>query len=97
MNSKPGRHEVLEIHYLRKNLHLSLLVNLLLVHSSHNLTRRTLHTNNDSMREFVLLVGILVDLHNDGLLTSILARENDYNLSGLKTLHHLRIMIQEIK
>ena len=86
---KPGGHEVLKIHNLGEHSHLSSLVDLLLRHASGDLAGSALHTDNNSIRELMLIAATLVHAHNDGLLTGILARQNDNNLSGLKTLHHL--------
>lgn len=81
---------MLEIHNLGEHSHLSSLVDLLLRHASGDLARSALHTDNHSIRELMLIAAVLVHAHNDGLLTGILARQNDNNLSGLKTLDHLR-------
>ena len=89
LHHKPGGHEVLKIHNLGEHSHLSSLVDLLLRHASGDLARSALHTDNHSIRELMLIAATLVHTHNDGLLTGILARQNDNNLSGLKTLHHL--------
>ena len=87
---KPSRHEVLEVNNLGKHLHGSLLVHLLLIHSSSHLARWSSNSTNESVRELVLSVSFLVYLHDDSFLSSILARENDNDLSRLKTLHHLQ-------
>ena len=83
---------MLEVDNLGKHLHCGLLVHLLLVHSSSHLARWSSNSTNESVREFVLSVSFLIHLHNNSLLSSILARENDNDLSGLKTLDHLPII-----
>ena len=85
----PGGHEVLKINNLAENLHLGLLVNLLLAHSTSNLAGSLFNTADDSMGELVLISSGFVDLDENSLLTSVLSTKNDNNLSGLKTLDHL--------
>ena len=81
---------MLKIHNLGENLHGSLLVDLLLTHSSGDLQRSAIDTNDDSVGELVLIVSGLINLNDDSLLSSVLARQNDNDLSSLKTLHHLQ-------
>ena len=83
---------MLKIHNLGENLHGSLLVDLLLTHSSGDLQRSAIDTNDDGVGELVLIVSSLVHLNDDGLLSGVLARENDNNLSSLKTLDHLELI-----
>ena len=83
---------MLEVHDLGENLHGSLLVDLLLTHSSGDLKRSAIDTNDDSMGELVLIVSSLVHLDDNSLLSGVLARENNNNLSSLKTLDHLELM-----
>ena len=85
----PGGHEVLEVNNLAENLHLGLLVNLLLAHSTSNLAGSLFDTTDNSMGELVLIGSSLVDLDENSLLTSVLSIKNDNNLSRLKTLNHL--------
>ena len=83
---------MLKIHNLGENLHGSLLVDLLLTHSSGDLQRSAIDTNDDGVGELVLIVSSLVHLDDDSLLSGVLARQNDNNLSSLKTLDHLELM-----
>ena len=90
VNRKPGGHEVLKVHDLGEHSHGGLLVDLLLAHSSGDLERSAIDTNDDGVGELVLIVSSLVDLDDDSLLSGVLARQNDNNLSSLKTLDHLQ-------
>ena len=82
---------MLEVHDLGENLHGSLLIDLLLTHSSSDLQRSAIDTNDDSVGELVLIVSGLINLNDDSLLSSVLSGQNDNNLSSLKTLDHLSI------
>ena len=88
----PGGHEVLEVNNLAENLHLGLLINLLLAHSTSDLAGSLFDTADNSMRELVLFGGRFVNLNENSLLTSVFTIKNDNNLTGLKTLDHLELI-----
>ena len=87
--NKPSGHEVLEVQNLREHLHRGSLLHFLLRHAGENLARTSLESANDSVGELVLRVSLLIHLHDESLLSGVLARENDYDLSSLKKLGHL--------
>ena len=80
---------MLEVQNLREHLHGGSLLHFLLRHAGENLARTSLESANDSVGELVLRVSLLIHLHDESLLSGVLARENDYDLSSLKKLGHL--------